>query len=155
MTTKYRTTQLPSETPKAYLARLRRMKREICKELDELKAKTPPPSIIDAFRSAIRPPQDDDSPCKSENISLYNRTTAPTNGGMTLTAPSKAAIARAYKVTRQGLHNLCKGHGFTIEDLLEPDIVFARLLENGNAARTRGMLSNPANREAIRKTLTA
>jgi hypothetical protein len=58
-------------------------------------------------------------------------------------------LAEAYGLSRQGLHKIMHRNDLTKLDLLNPDIVFQRLLGLGRQSPLRTRLSNPATRETI------
>jgi hypothetical protein len=68
---------------------------------------------------------------------------------MNVSTPPVNAIADAYGITRQRVHQLRQRHGLTATDLLNPDVVFEKLLTGGRASKLRKRLLNPANRQAI------
>jgi hypothetical protein len=68
--------------------------------------------------------------------------------------PSQAAVARSYGTSKQGMNQLCQRHGFTMEQLHDPDFVLQKLLADGNCSKTRTRLTDPATREAIKQSLS-
>lgn len=66
---------------------------------------------------------------------------------------TRQAIASAYGVTRQRLHQLCKMHGLITADFSNPDRIFEKLLE-GCSSPLRQRLTDYTTRESIRKTFS-
>lgn len=71
-----------------------------------------------------------------------------------MNAPAINHIAESYSLTRQRLHQIRRQYDLSIGDLLDPEVVFERLLEQAPASRLRTRLSNPGTREAIKQSLT-
>lgn len=63
--------------------------------------------------------------------------------------PYMRELAEAYGLSRQGLHKLMHRNDLTKLDLLNPDIVFQRLLDLGRLSPLRTRLSNPTTRASI------
>jgi hypothetical protein len=148
MKTKYKTIRNPSETPQAYLRRLRRMKREICKELDAPPS-GPPADILTDFRAAINPP------CQKFPEKFDNRATGSKPKAMEATRPpSITELAAAYEISRQMVWNVRKDLGLTLEQMADPDQVFSAMLAR-NAGSLRSRLTDPATRKAIKQTLSS
>jgi hypothetical protein len=64
------------------------------------------------------------------------------------------ALAQAYFITRQGLHQLMERNHLTRQDIMEPERVFQALLSN-KASHLRARLTDPRNRAKIAKKLAA
>jgi len=93
--------------------------------------------------------------CK-ENPGFFDiRATSPTPSPMNVKSPPVNLIAKEYGVTRQRLYQLCNKHQLTIGDFCNPEVIFSTLLVSGTRKKLRLRLSDPANREAIKQTLTA
>jgi hypothetical protein len=63
-----------------------------------------------------------------------------------------ADISRAYNLSRQRLFQLRKRYGLSVQDFLDPDLIFHHLL-SGAASPLRKRLSIPSNRERIRHAI--
>jgi hypothetical protein len=73
---------------------------------------------------------------------------------MHVTSPPTHKVAILYGITRQRIHQLKQRRGISIQDFLDPDFIFASLLE-GNESKLRYRLIDPAVRAAIRKSLNS
>jgi len=136
-----RTSQLPTETPRQWLRRLRKLKKLLEAELDAMPS-GPPPDILSDFRQAIAPGK------FSEKFDI--RATSPKPKGMSLPLQT---IADSYGVSRQTLHSIVKANRLSKEDLLDPDRLFQVLLRQ-HARSLRSRLCDPSTREAIKQSLS-
>jgi glutathione peroxidase-family protein len=67
--------------------------------------------------------------------------------------PPMKHLAKVYGITRQGLYHMMERNGLTRAELLQPEIVFQKLLTN-RASHLRKRLSNPKTRSLIQKQIS-
>ena len=142
MKQKYKTTRNPSESTTAYLRRLRKLRRLIFQELDEMPS-GPPPDILSDFRQAIAP---GDFP---EKVDIRATSSKP----KAMSLPSLQTIADTYDVSRQTLHSIATANHLSREDLLDPDRLFQVLLRQ-HARSLRARLCDPSTRQRIAESFS-
>lgn len=68
---------------------------------------------------------------------------------MQVATPSVEAVAEAYGITRQRLHQLRRGYGFELSDFTNPGRIFDTLLDHGRSCPLRDRLRCPITRAVI------
>jgi hypothetical protein len=68
--------------------------------------------------------------------------------------PFISDISKAFGISRQTYYDKSESLGLSKADWMNPDLVFSKMIEAGNASPIRRHLSNPTVRETIARTLS-
>lgn len=74
---------------------------------------------------------------------------------MSTPTPTVEAVAEAYQVSRQRLHQLRRAFALELADFARPELVFDRLIEAGRACPLRSRLADPVERAVIQDQLAS
>lgn len=73
---------------------------------------------------------------------------------MQAATPTVEAVAEAYQVSRQRLHQLRRAFGLELADFADPSKIFDTLLDHGRSCPLRDRLRCPISRAVIQDQLT-